>query len=64
PSRTVAISHPSDKIRSGYKQIRITFDVDSPAPKEVIKELLDFAKKNSPVGDSVANPVDLVVSLA
>ncbi|MDH4298946.1 MAG: OsmC family protein, partial [Cyclobacteriaceae bacterium] len=43
----LAISHPSDKIRSGYKQIRITFDVDSPAPKEVIKELLDFAKKNS-----------------
>ena len=54
----------TDDVRAGYKQIRVTFEIDSPAPKEVLEELLVFARTHSPVANSVANPVDLQVNLA
>lgn len=50
--------------RAGYQQIRVTFEVDSPEPREVIEDLIKFARNHSPVADSVANPVNLVVQLA
>ena len=53
-----------DKIRPGYQQIRILFDIDSPASRKEIIDLVQFAKSHSPVCDSVENPVDVVVSLA
>jgi len=54
----------SDDIRPGYQQIRITFDIDSPATRSELEELIHFAKNHSPVADSVSNPVDVIAKLA
>jgi uncharacterized OsmC-like protein len=54
----------SDSIRPGYQQIRVSFEIDSPASRQEIEELVRFAKAHSPVCDSVSNPVDVVVKLA
>lgn len=53
-----------EKIRPGYQQIRVSFDIDSPASREQLEELVKFAKRHSPVCDSVSNPVNVVVKLS
>ena len=53
----------TDKVRPGYQQIRVSFDIDSPASREQLEELVKFAKAHSPVCDSVSNPVNVVVGL-
>lgn len=53
-----------ESMRAGYQQIRVTFEVDSPEPREVIEDLINFARAHSPVADTVANPVNVVVKLA
>jgi uncharacterized OsmC-like protein len=54
----------TDQVRPGYQQIRVSFDIDSPASREQLAELVKFAKDHSPVCDSISNPVDVVVKLA
>lgn len=51
-------------VRPGYQQIRVSFDIDSPASREQLEDLVKFAKAHSPVCDSVSNPVNVVVRLA
>lgn len=54
----------SETVPVGYKEIRVSFKIDadlSPAQKQ---ELIEMAKKYSPVFNSVANPVPVKVSLA
>jgi uncharacterized OsmC-like protein len=53
----------SDNVRPGYQQIRVSFEIDSPASRNQIEELVKFAKAHSPVCDSVSNPVDVIVRL-
>lgn len=52
-----------DDVRRGYQQIRVRFDIDSDAPREVLEELCQVAQRQSPVFDSVSRPVDVQVSL-
>ena len=51
-------------VRNGYQQIRVTFKIDSDAPREKLEELVQIAQQRSPVFDSVSNPVDVKVKLA
>jgi len=53
----------SDEVRNGYENIRVTFRIKADAPQEKIQELLDLAKKRSPVFDIVSNPVSVSVKL-
>ncbi|HSA60775.1 MAG TPA: OsmC family protein [Nitrospiraceae bacterium] len=49
----------SDKVRRGYKEIRVHFTVKSDASAEQLKELTTF----SPVHDIVSNPVPVSISV-
>lgn len=53
-----------DQTRPGYEQIRMTYHIESDAPREQIEELLQYAKGRSPVHDVIANPVPVQVKLA
>lgn len=47
-------------VRRGYSDIRFSYYIKSPSPKEKINELLDFIEKTCPVEDTIANPVNVV----
>lgn len=53
----------SDKVRPGYKGIRLTYKVKSNAPRVQIVELCDYVQKTSPVLDIIRNPVPVTVAL-
>ena len=54
----------SNDVRNGFSQIRVTFRVDSDAPRKQIEELVALAQRRSPVFDMVSNPVPVAASLA
>lgn len=49
----------SDKVRRGYKEIRVRFAIKSNAPAEQLDELIRF----SPVFDMMANPVPVSIQI-
>ena len=49
----------SDKVRRGYKEIRVHFAIESTAPAEQLDELIRF----SPVLDIVSNPVPVSIQI-
>jgi len=49
----------SDKVRRGYKEIRVHFAIKSNAPAEQLDELIRF----SPVLDIVSNPVPVSIQI-
>jgi uncharacterized OsmC-like protein len=53
----------SDKVRPGYKSIRIKLQVAGDAPKEKLEELVRIAESRSPVADVVAHgtPLEVVI---
>jgi uncharacterized OsmC-like protein len=53
----------SKKVRPGYENIRVKFQVKSDAPEEKLKELCKLAQLRSPVFNTLAEPVPVHVSL-
>jgi uncharacterized OsmC-like protein len=53
----------TENVRRGFKEIRVTFKIKSDAPKEKLLELIEHAKKRSPVFDMVSNPTPVRVTL-
>jgi uncharacterized OsmC-like protein len=53
-----------DKVRNGYQNIEVDFKIKSDASKEQLEELVNLAKKRSPVFDIVSNPTPVNVSLS
>ncbi len=53
----------SDKVRPGYRDIRVTCRVKSDASREQLMEMFDYVQKTSPVLDIVRNPVGVSVVL-
>lgn len=53
----------SKEVRPGYEGIRLTYRVQSDAPREKIEELCDYVQKTSPVLDIIRNPVPVTVTL-
>ena len=51
-----------DDVRNGYEKIKVDFKVTSNAPKEKTRELIELAKKRSPVFDIISNPTPVDVS--
>ncbi len=52
-----------ENIRNGYEGIQVNFKIKSDAPKEQLEELVQLAKKRSPVCDIISNPTPVNVSL-
>ncbi|MFG6115436.1 OsmC family protein [Halobacillus sp. MO56] len=55
---TDGFMHKSD-VRSGYSDIRYTIHIETDAPQEKVAEFIAFIEKTCPVGDTIANPVNL-----
>ena len=53
----------SDTVRPGYENIRLTYRVQSDAPREKLEALCDYVQKTSPVLDIVRNPVPVSIVL-
>jgi uncharacterized OsmC-like protein len=54
----------SEDVRPGYQDIRLTYRVDSDAPREKIDELWARVKKTSPVLDTLTKPVPVTITAA
>lgn len=54
----------SKSIRPGYKQIRVKVHLDTDGTPEQEKELIELAKKHSPVFNTIKEPVDIKVTQA
>lgn len=53
-----------EAVRNGYQNIEVDFRIKSDASKEQLEELVNLAKKRSPVFDIVSNPTPVNVSLS
>ncbi|RXZ84836.1 OsmC family peroxiredoxin [Paenibacillaceae bacterium] len=47
------------EVRPGYSDIRYTFYIKTDAPREKVEEFVSFLESKCPVGDTLANPVNL-----
>jgi uncharacterized OsmC-like protein len=54
----------SPDIRPGYRDIRVTYRIDSDATAEKVDELCAYAQNTSPVLDIVTNPVPVTITRA
>lgn len=48
-------------VRPGYSDIRYTFRIKTDSPKEKVDEFVRFLESKCPVGDTIANPVNLTL---
>lgn len=46
-------------VRPGYSDIRYTFRIKTNSPREKVEEFVRFLESKCPVGDTIANPVNL-----
>jgi uncharacterized OsmC-like protein len=46
-------------VRPGYSDIRYNIHIETDAPKEKVDEFVAFIETKCPVGDTIANPVNL-----
>ncbi|MDF2715613.1 MAG: hypothetical protein K0R28_2538 [Paenibacillus sp.] len=49
-------------VRKGYSDIRYTFHIKTDAPREQVEQFIEFLERTCPVGDTIANPVNLKLS--
>ena len=49
-------------VRPGYSEIRYDFIIKSTSPQAHIDQLIDHLQQHCPVGDTLANPVKLVLN--
>ena len=52
-----------DETNPGYQGINISFKIESDAPEETLQELVELAKKASPVANTVSRPTPINVRL-
>jgi len=50
-------------VRNGYDDIKVTFKIDSDAPKKEIEAIVAQSQKRSAVYDVLANPVNITVEV-
>lgn len=53
--------HKAD-VRKGYSEIRYNIHIKTDAPKEKVEEFVTFIENTCPVGDTLANPVNMKVN--
>jgi uncharacterized OsmC-like protein len=53
----------SEKIRSGYQCVQLTYRVKSDAPRAELENLCEYVQKISPVLDSLCHPVPVTIEL-
>jgi uncharacterized OsmC-like protein len=53
----------SSDVRNGYRQIRVTFDIEGDASPEQLRELVEQSRRRSAVYDVLTNGTDVVVDV-
>lgn len=53
----------SDQVRPGYRAIRLSYRVQSDAPRDKLEALCGYVQKTSPVLDIIRNPVPVSIEL-
>jgi uncharacterized OsmC-like protein len=51
------------EVRNGYDDIKVTFEIDSDAPKKDIEAIVAQSQKRSAVYDVITNPVNVTVEV-
>lgn len=49
-------------VRKGYSEIRYNIHIDTDEPREKVEEFVKFIEETCPVGDTIANPVNLTLN--
>lgn len=49
-------------VRKGYSDIRYTFHIKTDSPREQVEKFIEFLENTCPVGDTIANPVNLTLN--
>jgi uncharacterized OsmC-like protein len=52
-----------ENVRNGYEKINVTFRIKSDAPEEKLRELVELAKKRSPVFDMFSHPTPIEINM-
>ena len=53
----------SPEVRNGYRQIRVSFEVEGDASKEQLAELVQQSRRRSAVYDVLVNGTDVVIDV-
>ena len=53
-----------ENVKVGYESIQINFKIDSDASEETLHELIEIAKKHSPVANTISNPTPVNINLS
>ena len=53
----------SDDVRNGYRQIRVSFEIEGDAPAETLAGLVEQSRRRSAVYDVLVNGTDVVVDV-
>ena len=49
-------------VRRGYSEVRYNIHIKTDAPREKVEAFVDFIERTCPVGDTINNPVNLVLN--
>ena len=53
----------SDTVRNGYRQIKVSFEIEGDASAEVLASLVDQSRRRSAVNDVLVNGPDVVIDV-
>lgn len=53
-----------ENVKAGYKSIQVKFKIDSDASRETLQNLIEIARKHSPVANTITNATPINLSLA
>jgi uncharacterized OsmC-like protein len=63
PDIAANVVSPTEDVRNGYENIRVTFKIKADATEEQLRQMVQVAQKRSPVFDIVSHPVPVSVEL-
>jgi uncharacterized OsmC-like protein len=50
-------------VRNGYRQIKVTFDIEGDADDETLRRIVDQSRRRSAVYDALTNPTPVVIDV-
>jgi len=50
-------------VRNGYRQIKVTFDIEGDADDETLRRIVEQSRRRSAVYDALTNPTPVVIDV-
>ena len=54
---------PDGSVRNGYRQIKVTFDIEGDADDETLRRIVEQSRRRSAVYDALTNPTPVVIDV-